>query len=142
MKLLKNLFTYADRTLCIFVDIDPSWDNTFLPAPNRFSQTEKADPIAVKVSKSDVLECATSGPCQTSVIQQETLNQVVTDASDWTHDRGHDYFATDTSQVEVLYDSAGVDGAPNQPTSCIQNSDHFSTQRDGDMHDKIPSEEA
>ena len=42
-------------------------------------------------------------------------------AFDWTEERKKNYFYTDASEVEDLYDSAGGDGLADRPTSCESN---------------------
>ena len=49
---------------------------------------------------------------------------------EWTQDKGKEYFATDTSEVEELYDSIGAEGVHNRPTSSIVYSDLLSAPED------------
>ena len=118
-----SLTFYADKTLRALAANDPSLDIAFLPPPSRNVQTEKIidEQQDAPSSDSPQKELVATRPDLTT--EQGTSGSFA--IKEPTPDNGKDYFSTDASEVEELYDSMGAEGVQNRPTSSIVNSELF-----------------
>ena len=98
-----SLTAYADQTLRTLAAHDPSLDITFLPVPIDNSRPEVDGIARQKTSMSDVLQKEGNGSQPDSPKEQGSTSSFI--LKEWTQDKGKTYFATETSEVEELYDS-------------------------------------
>ena len=134
-----SLTFYADKTLRTLAANDPSLDITFLPPPAGSIQTEKVTDEQQDAPSSDI-------PQKELVATQPDLTMKQGTSSSFaikkpTPNNGKDYFSTDASEVEELYDSMGAEGVQNRPTSSIVNSELFSIPNDTPGNSKKATEE-
>ena len=115
----KSFSVYADNTLRSLAINDPSLDNTFLSTTTQVPQSRELEPEPAKGSESEALETSHQGKQQDDPKEQGIFSQIDALSINLTQDRVKNYFETDASEVEDLYDSTGVDGLLDRPTSSI-----------------------
>ena len=119
-----SLTFYADKTLRALAANNPSLDIAFLPPPTENVQTEKKND-----GQQDAL--STDSPQKELIANRpdSTMEQGISGSfanKNSTPDNGRDYFSTDASEFEELYDSMGAEGVQNRATSSIVGSDLLS----------------
>ena len=115
----ESFAVYADNTLRSLATNDPRLDIAFLSATTQVSPSKELESEPVKVSESEALETSRQGKHQDGPEEQCILSQIDALSVEQTQDRVKNYFETDASEVEDLYDSTGVDGLLDRPTSSI-----------------------
>ena len=113
----ESLSTFADQTLRTLAHLDPSLDISFLAASNEGSQQRELGPSTSKVSESEVPITIEPKIQKIDVEQQNTIRLFDSSSFDLSEKQQRNYFETDASEVEDLYDSAGADGLTDRPTS-------------------------
>ena len=108
----ESLSTFAEQTLHNLAQMDPSSDITFLSAPVETLLQEDADPSPFKASSQP-----RTG--QVEVGQQKKTDLFDLSSFDIGEEQKKNYFETDASEIEDVYDSAGADGLTDRPTSSI-----------------------
>ena len=99
--------------------MDSSLDVTFLSAPSKGFPQGEAGLHPPKVSESEALSASQSGTEQANIGQQKKADLFDLGTFDIGEEQKKGYFETDASEVESVYDSAGVDGLTDRPTSSI-----------------------
>ena len=115
----ESLSTFAEQTLHHLAQMDSSLDVTFLSAPSKGFPQGEAGPTPLKVSESEALSASQSGTEQANIGQQKKADLFDLGTFDIGEEQKEGYFETDASEVESVYDSAGVDGLTDRPTSSI-----------------------
>ena len=136
----ESLTTYAEQTLRTLAAEDPSLDISFLPTPTenpypeKDTSTKQGAPVSNEPQKkSDELQ---ADPTWEQGTSSYFVNKQTT-----AFDKSKDYFATDTSDVEELYDSMGAEGIQDRPTSSIVGSDLLLIPNDISVSSKRTTEE-
>ena len=115
----ESFSVYADNTLRSLATNDPSLDITFLSTTTQVPQSIELEPEPAKASESEALETRHQGKHQGDPKEQGIFSEIDALPIDWTQDRVKNYFETDASEVKDLYDSTGIDGLLDRPTSSI-----------------------
>ena len=115
----ESLSAFADQTLRTLAHSDPTLDISLLTAPDENSQQKEPEPTASKVSESEVLITIQLRIQKIDVEQQSATRLFDSSIFDLSEERQRNYFETDASEVEDLYDRAGADGLTDRPTSSI-----------------------
>ena len=115
----ESLSTFAEQTLHHLAQMDPSLDVTFLSTAGKSFSQRKARSHPPKVSDSEGLSTPQSGTEQANVGQQKETDLFDLSTFDIGEEQKKSSFETDTSEVGSVYDSAGVDGLTDRPTSSI-----------------------
>ena len=115
----ESLSTFAEQTLRSLAQIDPSLDVTFLSALDKTPSQKEAESNPLKASESEALSSSQSRAGQTKVGQQKNTDLLDLTSFDIGEEQKKNYFETDASEVEDIYDSAGEDGLTDRPTSSI-----------------------
>ena len=134
-----SLTFYADKTLRALAANDLSLDIAFLPPPTGNVQTEKIIDERQDAPSSDSPRKELIATRPDLTMEQEISGSFA--IKEPTPDNGKDYFSTDASEVEELYDSMGAVGLQNRPTSSIVNSELFSIPNDTPGDSKKATEE-
>ena len=116
-----SLTFYADKTLRALAANDPSLDIAFLPPPTENVQTEKMGDDRQDAPSTDSPQKELNANRTGLTLKQGTSGGFAN--KNPTPDNGRDYFSTDASEFEDLYDSMGAEGVQNRPTSSIVGSD-------------------
>ena len=91
---------------------------TILSAPDKTLSQKEAESHPLKASESEALSSSQSRAGQAKVGQQKTaLLDLI--SFDIVEEQKKNYFETEASEVEDVYDSAGADGLTDRPTSSI-----------------------
>ena len=131
---------YTAKTLQTMATADPTLEISFLPTPVEIPRPEEnADPRG-KTSVSVGLE-KTNDELQPGPSKERRIPSCLISKQTASLDKNKDYFATDTSEVEELYDSMGAEGVQNRPTSSIVDSDLLSFPGDNPVNSKDAIEE-
>ena len=117
----ESLTTYAEKTLRTLASEDPSLDISFLPAPAR---PEDGTAGPTNVSQPMNLEREGEGSSQFGELLPGTSKEI--DSHIGLQDKSKEYFATDTSEVEELFDDMGREGTHKRPTSSVTYSELLS----------------
>ena len=136
----ESLTIFAEQTLRTLAAGNPSLDISFLPTPTenpypgKDTSFKQGAPVSNEPQKvSDDLQVdLTRGQGTSSCFVNKQMTAM---------DKSKDYFATDTSEVEELYDSMGAEGIQNRPTSSIVGSDLLSIPNDVPVSSKRTAEE-
>ena len=117
----ESLTTYAEKTLRTLASEDPSLDISFLPAPAR---PEDGTAGPTNVSQPMCLEREGEESSQFGELLPGTSKEI--DSHIGLQVKSKDYFATDTSEVEELFDDMGTEGTHKRPTSSVTYSELLS----------------
>ena len=119
---------------------DPSLDISFLPTPTENPYPEKDTSIKQGAPVFNEPQKA-SDELQADPTREQGTSSCFVNKQTTALDKSKDYFATDTSEVEELYDSMGAEGIQNRPTSSIVGSDLLSIPNDIPVSSKRTTEE-
>ena len=136
----ESLTTYAEQTLRTLAAGDPSLDISFLPTPTENPYPEKDTSIKPGAPVSNEPQKA-SDELQADPTREQGTSSCFVNKQTTALDKSKDYFATDTSEVEELYDSMGAEGIQNRSTSNIVGSDLLSIPNDIPVSSKGTTEE-
>ena len=103
----ESFSVYADNTLRSLAINDTSLDITFLSTTTQVPQSRELELEPVKASESEALETGQHKNQQDDPKEQGIFSQIDALSTDWTQNRVLNYFETDASEVEDLYDSVG-----------------------------------
>ena len=127
----ESLSAFADQTLRTLANSDPTLDIRFLTVPNEDSHHKELEPSISKVSESNVPVTIQPRIQKIDVEQQSTTRLFDSSIFDLPEERQRkNYFETDASELEDLYDRAGADGLTDRPTSSIVGSDLITAAND------------
>ena len=131
----ESLTTYAEKTLRTLASEDPSLDNSFLPAPAR-----SGDSTVGPSNASQPISLGREGreSSQFGELLPGTSKEI--DSQIGLQDKSKEYFATDTSKVEELFDDMGAEGTHKRPTSSITYSELLSAPEGVAGQDKNEAE--
>ena len=118
----ESITAFADQTRRTMASLDPSLDITFLSGSEPTTSHDVTELYPGKVLESEQLtrDCA---EVQDNVEQQGTSGRFDVNLAESADEHKKNYFETDASEVEDLYDSADVVGLMDKPISSIVNSD-------------------
>ena len=136
----ESLTTYAEQTLRTLAAEDPSLEISFLPTPTEKPYSEKDTNVRQGAPTSDAPQKALN-ELQPDPSKEQGTSSCFAIRESTALDKSKDYFATDTSEVEELYDSMGAEGIQNRPTSSIVDSDLLSIPNDIPVSSKKTTEE-